>query len=82
MTYVSEVSGPGLTADSSTHYSAGYETLVIYEQANEFLVLKQKSLIECEPGSSREDILEKSLSGDSFVGGQLQLSNPIQIGKT
>ena len=80
-TYVSNISKPRLDTLSKTHYSAGYTTLVFYEENGETSIRLQPISIECIADATQEEILELSFSGKSYIGGELVLSEPINLGE-
>ena len=80
MTYVSDIGKPVLNPNSSTNYFSGYQVLVVFLKDGEIYIRNQPINVECEKGYSEQKILEASLSGEHYVGGELQLSELINLG--
>ena len=81
LTLVGDVSNPSINGDSSTHYSAGYRMLTIYEEDGNMKARMQIVLVEVEPEGSVQETIERALSGNYYIGGELKLEEPIVIGQ-
>ena len=81
MTWVTNVDRPALSSSSKTHYASGYDVLTIFEKCDCLYTRKQIIIVECDSSSTQEEIVKIALSGNSYVGGELQLEEPICLGE-